>query len=137
MGRTNHIAVWVAAIAMFVLGGAWYTALGAAWLVGIGKTKEQVMAQQPNAAIPMVIAFIVALVITYALAWMLPRLGARSAAGGAATGALIAVTLIASTMAMNYGFEARSILLWLINSGYIVIGVALVGAIVGGWTRKG
>jgi len=136
MSGINHIAVWVAGIAHFVLGAGWYTAFGGAWLAAIGKTEAQVRADQPNAAIPMAIAVAVAVVIAYTLAWLLPRLGAQSAAGGAKTGATLALALIATTLAMNYGFEARSLALWLINSGYMVVGMALMGAIVGGWRKK-
>jgi hypothetical protein len=37
---------------------------------------------------------------------------------------------------MNYGFEARPLSLWLINAGYMVVGMTLMGAIVGGWRKK-
>ncbi len=87
-------------------------------------------------AIPLIIAVVVAIVIAYTLAWLLPKLGAQSAAAGARMGVTLALTLIATTMAMNYGFEARSISLWLINSGYMVVGMAVMGAIVGGWKKK-
>ena len=62
---------------------------------------------------------------------------ARRPIGGrrARIGVTLALTLIA-TMAMNYGFEARSISLWLINSGYMVVGMAVMGAIIGGWKKK-
>jgi len=136
MGAVNHVAVWVAGIVHFIIGAGWYTLFGSAWLAAIGKTEAQVKADQPNMAIPMIIAVVVAIVIAYTLAWLLPKLGAQSAAAGARTGAVLALALIATTMAMNYGFEARSISLWLINSGYMVVGMAVMGAIVGGWKRK-
>lgn len=136
MNAVNHVAVWVAGIVHFLLGAGWYTLFGKTWLAGIGKTEQQVMAEQPNAAIPMAIGFVVAVVIAYTLAWLLPRLSAQSAAAGARTGALLALALIATTLAMNYGFEARPPSLWLINAGYMVVGMAIMGAIVGGWRKK-
>ena len=136
MSGINHIAVWVAGIAHFMLGAAWYTTLSKAWLAGIGKTEAQVTAEQPNTAIPMIIGFAVAIIIAYTLAWLLPKVGAQSMAGGAKTGGALALALIASTLAMNYGFEARPVSLWLINSGYMVVGMAVMGAIVGGWKKK-
>jgi uncharacterized protein YacL len=136
MVRINHVAVWVAGIAHFMLGAIWYTTLGPAWMAAIAKTETQLRAEQPNVAIPMIIAVIVAIVIAYTLAWLLPRLEAQSVAGGATAGVMLAITLIASTLAMNYGFEVRSISLWLINSGYMIVGMALMGAIIGGWRKK-
>ena len=137
MGTVNHVAVWVAGIVHFIIGAAWYTALGRFWLTAIGKTEAQVKADQPNMAIPLIIAVVVAIIIAYALAWLLPKLGGLSAVAGARIGFLLALVLIATTLAMNYGFEARSIALWLINAGYMIIGMAAMGAIIGGWKRKG
>ena len=136
MGGINHIAVWVAGIVHFMLGAGWYTAFGQSWMAAIGKTEAQIKAEQPNMAIPLIIAVVVAVIIAYTLAWLLPRIGAQSAAAGAKTGAALAVALIATTMAMNYGFEARSITLWLINSGYMIAGMAVMGGIIGGWKKK-
>ena len=128
--------MWVAGIAHFMLGAGWYTTLAKAWLTGIGKTEAQITAEQPNAAIPMIIAFAVAIIIAYTLAWLLPKVGAQSAAGGAKTGGALALALIATTLAMNYGFEGRPVSLWLINSGYMGVGMAVMGGIVGVWRQK-
>ena len=136
MAAVNHVAVWVAGIVHFIIGAGWYTILGGAWLAAIGKTEAQIKAEQPNMAIPLVIAIVVAIIISYTIAWLLPKLGAQSAAAGARISVTLALTLIATTMAMNYGFEARSISLWLINSGYMVVGMAVMGAIIGGWKKK-
>jgi hypothetical protein len=136
MSGINHIAVWVAGIAHFMLGAGWYMTLTKAWLTGIGKTEAQIMTEQPNTAKPMIIGFAVAVIIAYTLAWLLPKLGAQSAGGGARTGATLALALIATTLAMNYGFEARPVSLWLINSGYMVVGMAVMGGIIGGWKKK-
>src|SRR5204863_10151906 len=99
MGAVNHFAVWVAAIVHFIVGAGWYTVLGAAWLAAIGKTEAQIKADQPNMAIPLIIALAVAIVIAYALAWLLPKLGVRSVIAGARTGATLALALIATTIA--------------------------------------
>jgi len=37
---------------------------------------------------------------------------------------------------MNYGFEARPLSLWLINAGYMVVGMTIMGAIIGHWRKK-
>ena len=38
MSGINHLAVWVAGIAQWLLGARWYTLLGNEWLAGVGKT---------------------------------------------------------------------------------------------------
>ena len=39
-------------------------------------------------------------------------------------------------LALNYGFELRSPTLWLINAIYATAGLAIAGAIIGGWQKK-
>jgi hypothetical protein len=51
-------------------------------------------------------------------------------------GAIVAVGLIGATLALNYGFESRGVSLWLINAAYVLIGLGIAGAIIGGWKKK-
>jgi hypothetical protein len=136
MNAINHVAVWAAGIVQFLLGAGWYTLLGPAWMAGIGKTEAQLVAEHGQSPLPYIIALGAALVVAYAIAWLLPRLGTPSAGSGARAGAVLALALIASTLAMNYGFEARPLSLWLINAGYMVVGMTILGAIIGHWRKK-
>lgn len=136
MGGINHFAAILAGLVQFAFGAVWYTAFSQAWLVGIGKTRDQLMAENGNSPMPYIIAVVTSIIVAYTIAWLLPKLGAQSVAGGVRTGVTLALTLVATTLALNYGFEGRSMSLWLINAGYIVIGMGIMGAIVGGWTRK-
>jgi hypothetical protein len=54
---------------------------------------------------------------------------------GAMTGAIVAIGICAASLALTYGFESRSFALWLINSGYYVVGLVVAGAIIGGWRK--
>jgi hypothetical protein len=136
MNAINHVAVWIAGIVQFLLGAGWYTLLGQAWMAGIGKTEAQLTAEHGHSPLPYVIALGAALVVAYAIAWLLPKLGPPSTGSGAKAGAMLALALIGSTLAMNYGFEARPLSLWLINAGYMVVGMTIMGAIVGQWRKK-
>jgi len=136
MTSIHHFAAIVAGLVQFAFGAVWYSVFSQAWLTGIGKTREQLMADNGNSPSPYIIGVVTSIIVAYAIAWLLPKLGAQSVAGGIRTGVTLALTLVATTLALNYGFEGRSISLWLINAGYIVIGMGLIGAIVGGWTRK-
>ena len=119
-----------------MLGAGWYTAFGQTWMTAIGKTEAQMMAEHGNSPLPYIIALASALVVAYTIAWLLPKAGEHSAGGGAKMGATLALALIATTLATNYGFEARSLSLWLINTGYMLIGMAVMGAIIGAWKKK-
>ena len=136
MKSTNHFAVVVAAAAFFALGAGWYTVLADPWAAGIGKTMEQLQKDTNGSALPMVMGFVAILVMCYTLNSLLNRLGDTTAAGGAKVGAFVALGFVAANIALNYAFEVRSITLWTINSGYVLVGLTLAGAIIGGWRRK-
>jgi len=136
MSGFNHFAVIVSALIFFAIGAGWYNVFATAWLAGIGKTMEDMTRQGGGSALPFVVGFVAILVMCYTLAWLIGRLGAQSAAAGARTGAAVGIGFIAAMLALNYGFEARSITLWLINSGYALVGLVIAGAIIGGWRRK-
>src|SRR6478672_11727847 len=82
----RHVAVWIAAIAFFVLGAIWYTVLSARWLAAIGKTTDQMTSEQGGSPLPYVIGFVAILVMCYTLAWLIERLQATTFAGGMGLG---------------------------------------------------
>lgn len=135
MGMGKHVAVWIASIVFFVLGAIWYSLMAGPWMAAIGKTMEQITREQGGSPLPYAVGFVAILVMCYTLAWLMRRVEATTLAAGLRLGAIVAVGFIAATLALNYGFEARSVTLWLINSAYVVVGLAIAGAIIGGWKR--
>ncbi len=136
MKSTNHLAVIVAAIVFFALGAAWYTVLADPWAAGVGKTMAQLKAETGGSAMPMVLGFIAILVMCYTLNSLLNRLGDTTLASGAKVGAFVALGFVAANIALNYSFENRGTALWTINSGYVLVGLTIAGAIIGGWRKK-
>jgi len=134
MSVMRHVSIVVAAIVVWVLGAAWYTALAETWMAGIGKTREQLM-QSGSPAMAYVVGFLAILVMCYLVGALLARLAATGFAAGVRIGALAGL-LPAACIALNYAFEARPLSLWLINAGYAIVGLAIAGAIIGGWPRK-
>jgi hypothetical protein len=119
-----------------MLGAGWYTVLSSAWLAGIGKTMEQMTKDGGGSPMPYVIGFLAVLVMCYTLNSLLNRLGDTTAASGAKVGAFVALGFVAANIALNYGFELRGVMLWAINSGYVLVGLVIAGAIIGGWRKK-
>lgn len=136
MASINHLAAIVAGIAHFALGAGWYTLLSRPWLNAVGKTEADLRAAGGDSPLPYLIAIVASLIVAYTIAWLLPRLNAQTVAGGIRVGVMLALTLIATTLALNYGFEQRPVALWLINAGYMTLGMGLMGAIVGGWKER-
>jgi Na+-driven multidrug efflux pump len=136
MKTTNHFAVVVAAIVFFMLGAGWYTVLADPWAAGVGKTMEQLKRESSGSFMPMVMGFVAILVMCYTLNSLLNRLGDTTAGGGAKVGAFIALGFVAANIALNYAFELRGVTLWTINTGYVLVGLTVAGAIIGGWRKK-
>ena len=126
----NWIAVVVAAVSAFVLGGLWYSPVlfGKAWTRASG-------VEQPNRHPGLVfgVAFVLSLLAAIAFALFLDAgIGwQRGLAIGLATGAAV----VATSFGINYLFENKSLRLWLINGGYHTAQFALYGVIVGGWPQ--
>jgi len=131
----RHLAVWIAAIVFFVLGAIWYSVMAAQSMAAIGKTMDELSREHGGSPLPYMVGFVAILVMCYTLAWLMQRLHAATLVSGLRLGATVAAGFIAATLALNYGFEARSPTLWLINSVYVVVGLALAGAIIGSWKR--
>lgn len=134
--KTNHVAVIVAAVVFFALGALWYSVFSAQWLAGIGKTMDQLAKENGGSPLPYVIGFVAVLVMCYTLAWIVHKGMEPTAGNGALTGATVAFGLIGATLALNYGFEARGMTLWLINAGYVLVGLVIAGAIIGAWRKS-
>jgi len=116
--RHNPLAIAVATIAYFLLGAVWFTVFQTAWLAGIGRTMQELMATGSNPflgyAIALVGTFILALFLSV-LTWM---------------------CVVFTTWSTEYAFEARSLKILAINTGYCLTGMVLMGAILGAWKKK-
>ena len=48
-------------------------------------------------------------------------------------GAVAGVGLVATTFGVSYVFESKPVKHWLINAGYPVVSMTLIGTLLGGW----
>jgi Protein of unknown function (DUF1761) len=127
MPEINWIAVVVAAVASFALGGLWYSPVlfGKAWQRETGLSDEKL--KQGN----MVKIFGLSLVLSLLAAWNFANfLGPRpSIVFGTAVGASAGLLWVASSFGINYLFERKSFKLFLINGGYHTVQFAIIGLV--------
>jgi len=118
----------IAALAFFLLGGAWYTFLfGKQWRAEMGISEEEAAGQNPN-PIMFVWSIVVALVIAVTLAKLISESGTSY---GLKVGAGVGAGIGAAILAQNYVYEQKTIKFWLINAGYVILGLAAMGTIIG------
>ncbi|MBS1866464.1 MAG: DUF1761 domain-containing protein [Acidobacteria bacterium] len=136
--KTNYAAVIVAAIVYWLLGAVWYGMFfNKAWMQLENIPKEQIEAMKGAAvAIPYVIALVLGLIVAFVLAQLCSWRNATTAAKGASLGVLLWLGIVAPITYTTHMFEMRPLNLFLINEGYVLVGLLLMGAIVGGWPKK-
>jgi len=133
--RPNYVAVLVAAIAYWLLGALWFAVLfSRPWMALENITPQQAGGMNPIA--PYIISFILNLVIAFVLAQLCAWRNANTAARGAALGILIWIGFVGPVTYTTYMYEMRPKQLFAINEFYPLVGLCLMGAILGAWTRK-
>lgn len=122
------IAVVLAALSFFALGGLWYTVLfGRLWRQEMGITEEQAQ----NAS-PMVMQFVWSILVSLVIAVTLSQLiGEAGTHYGLKIGAGTGFGIGAAILAQNYVYESRTPRFFAINGAYVVVGLAIMGTIIG------
>ena len=130
----NHLAVWVGAIVFFFWG---YVFWGL-----IFKAQALAMAAQTNAPttplapLTYVGMFVMALILGYGTAIALSDSSKPGASHGISFGLFMGVVFFASTRLTQTLAQQHPLSWWVLEVCWALIGFALVGAIVGGWSRK-
>jgi hypothetical protein len=133
--KTNYAAVFVSALAYWILGAVWYGFLfNKSWMVLENISMEQ--AKTINPVLPYVVTFALNLLIAFVLAQICIWRSANTAARGAALGILLWIGFAGPVTFTTYMYEMRPMQLFAINEFYPLVGLCLMGAILGSWTKK-
>jgi uncharacterized protein DUF1761 len=132
----NYLAVLLAAVSAFLLGGLWYSpALFAKqWMAYTGHGDcegegEGEAAKKGNTGLIFGGAFLLSLIAAYVFAIFLGReMGAQH---GAIAGFAAGLFWVATSFGISYLFEQRPLGLWLINGGYHTLQFTLYGLVLG------
>jgi hypothetical protein len=136
----NYLSIVAAAVAAWLFGGVYYTALSKVWMAAQGKTPEQCQAEMAAKSgvakgAPFIIVFIGEFIMAWALYGILVHLNAFTLRGGVISGALIWFGFVLPTVTSNYAFHGRKPMLTVIDSAAWLGALLIIGAIVGGMGR--
>lgn len=134
--RQNYLAIVVAAVACFVFEAGWYSYFMQAWLSGIGRTREWLMATGISPALQYGLALVAAAVMATAISCVTQLTGPQTMLRGVQAALLLWFGLVLPTWATEYVFEVRPFSLLAVNAGFWLLGMMLMGAIVGAWKKK-
>jgi hypothetical protein len=133
--KTNYAAVFIAALAYWLLGAVWYGVLfGARWTVLEKVSVEQ--AKSMNPVVPYVVSFVLNILIAYSLAQICIWRNANTIGRSASVGVLLWIGFVGPITFTTYMYEMRPTELFAINQFYPLAGMVLMGAIIGTWTKK-
>ncbi len=131
----NYLAVAVSGVAAFMLGGLWYSPLLFAnqW-TKLGRfTPADIEAMKKSAGRSYAIGLFTQLLTALILAALISLTGAQTPAAGAGIGLLAWVGFVFTAGLMNTAFSGRSLGGFLIDTGYHLAYLAMMGAILGAW----
>ncbi len=136
----NYLSVLIAAVAAWLFGGVYYTALGKYWMAAQGKTMEQCQAEYAGKsgaakAAPFIVVFVGELIMAWAMYGVLFHMGMFTPRGGAISGAALWLGFVLTTIAGNYVFSGKKTMLIVIDSAAWLGAMVIIGTIVG-WMGK-
>lgn len=128
----NHLAIVVAAVSAFAIGGLWYSPLlfQNAWQRVNALSKANLA--KGNPALIFGISFLLTLLMAYNLAFFLGN-EETDIVWGATAGLLTGLGWITPSIAILALFERRPTRYTLINGGYFIVMFVVMGAIIGAW----
>jgi hypothetical protein len=125
----NWIAVAVASLATFLVGGPWYSPalFGTRWGIAMGPTPMK----RGHPARVFGLAYLFSFVAATFLAALLPA--GATWLDGLRLGGLVGVCFVATSFGVNYQFANRPMDALLIDGGYHIVQFAVIGAVLGAW----
>ena len=135
LGDINYLAVVLGIIISMAGGALWYSPILFAklWMAENGFTEEE-LKEKGTAMQGYVVSIGGAVISVFLLAILIQATGANDFGEGLLVGLIGGAGFIGMSQAANYTFESRSLKLYLINTGYPVLILAINGVILALWT---
>jgi hypothetical protein len=135
--RVNWLAIIVSAVVLFLFGYLWYDVLfGKMWIAEMQKVNPQFGTTMTSGYYPFVVSFIMGIFSAYGIARALAWRGSSSPMNGAFIGFSLGLLIFGSMTWMDYAYSNFGAALGWINIGYVAVGMAIQGAILGAWKVK-
>ena len=135
-GHVNLLSVLIGAVAAWLFGAAYYTALGRRWLAAQGKTEEACKAEQAAKSglakvAPFILSFVAELVMGVTIYGILTHSGLWSLRAGMITGAFCWIGFVLTTIAVNNAYSGRKLMLTVIDAAHWLAVLVIIGGVIG------
>ena len=129
-GEMGLIGVLVAAVAAWVFGAVWYTALSKPWIRAAGVPVDANGKPQGNgSALPFVLSALAMVIVAGMMRHIFAMAGIATAGAGLIAGLGIGAFFITPWVMINNAYPGRPFMLTLIDGGYAIFGCAIIGTV--------
>lgn len=131
----NFWAILVAAILNMAIGAFWYSTsgFGKTWMSLVGMSKEKMEAGKKEAGKYYIVSFVGALIMAYVLSHIIAFAQVDTIFGGIQTGFLVWLGFVVTTSLGDYLFADRPKKLYVLNNGYYLVSLCVMGAVLAVW----
>ena len=131
----HWLPVIVSAVAVFAIGALWYSPMlfGKAWVRAHGHTPERIAAMRATMGRAYGVSFVCYVVMAAAMAILIRRMDVIYVRGGVKLGALIGLGFVATVGLTSNMFSDKKLAAWLIDAGYQIVYLMVMGAILVAW----
>jgi hypothetical protein len=134
--QQNYLAITLAAVACFLLEAGWYSFFMQSWLNGIGRSREWLNGTGVNPALQYGAALLSAALTAAVISGFTQITGPQTALRGIKIACGLWLGGALPVLATECVFEVRSYQLFAINTGFWLVAMIVMGAIVGAWKKK-
>jgi hypothetical protein len=130
----HYLAVFLAAIAGYLVGALWYWMLGKPWMAAVGLTETMLKGKDKKPSpLPYVVAFVANSVMAWVLAGLIGHLGIGQVTlkNGVISAAFVWFGFVITTLTVNNSFALRKPVLIAIDGGHWLAVLVVMGAIIG------
>ena len=131
----NYLAVVLAALSAFVLGGLWYSPLlfGRLWVRAHGYTPEKMESMRAGVGRSYAVSFLCYLVMAAVMALLIGATDTVTALGGLRLGAVCWLGFAATIGLTANLFSDKPLATYLLDAGYQLVYLSAMGAILASW----
>ena len=130
--NVNYLSVVLGVVASMVIGIVWYApqGFGKTWMEMIGFKKKD-MEDKSGMPVMMTMSTLFYAIASLAIALLFELIGGSGLGEGAFLGAVVGFAFGLGPLAVTYGFAKRKFELTMIDGGYVVVTMTIIGTIVG------
>ena len=136
----NFLAIVAAAVAAWIFGAVYYTALSKPWLAAVGISMAEMKRRQAEGTgklkgiAPFILSFVSEIIMAWVMAGVLGHLGPGQVTlrNGVVTALFLWLGFVLTTIATNNAYPGRKPMLTVIDAGHWLGAMLIIGAVVGG-----